>query len=451
MQRPQDAASEPKVPLRTAGWAALVAWALFDWAGSPFTTLILTFVMPVYFARAVVGDVVRGQSLWGYALAVSGLVIATTSPLLGAIADAGGRNKLWLLASSMICISASFLFWFVRPAPAFLSLSLILIVVANASYATSVVFNNALLPDLAPKDQTGRWSGWAWALGYAGGLTALVLAFEFFIGDRPIRLPLDPTRGEHIRILGPLVALWFVVFGWPRFVWTPDRPATGLRSLEAMKRGLTTLKASLAQLLAKPNIFWFLVANMLYADALAAIFAVGGIYAAGAFKMTLAQVTIFGIMLNVAAGLGAFGFAWVDDWIGSRKTILLALIGLIASAAMAVWVKDRTWFCVAGAGLGIFVGPAQSASRTLMARLAPEGQEHEFFGLFALSGKATAFLGPALVAVTTSLSGSQRVGLACLLILFAAGAACLLRVSEPEIPDDGALFAGSHRRAQNPG
>ncbi len=395
---------------------------------------MLTFVFPVYFARFVVGDPTLGQTLWSYAAAISGVVIATSSPILGAVADASGRNKPWLLVSTAICAFASSMFWFVHPGRAFLALAIVLIVVGNVSYATGVVFNNAMLPDLAPKDRTGRWSGWAWALGYAGGLGALVLVFFFLIQNTFAWLPLDRGRAEHIRIIGPFVGAWFVVFAWPRFVWTPDRSRSGLSSGAAVRQGFTTLKTTLAGLSAKPDIAWFLLANMLYSDALVAIFAVGGIYAAGTFKMSLAEVTRFGILLNVAAGLGALGFAWVDDWMGSRRTILLALTGLIISAATAVLVTDRFWFWIAGTGLGIFVGPAQAASRSLMARLAPKGRENEFFGLFALSGKATAFVGPLLVAVMTSASGSQRVGLASLIALLIAGAGSLAAISEPRKP-----------------
>ena len=412
----------------------LIAWALYDWAGSPFTTLMLTFVFPVYFVQAVVGDAVIGQALWGYAASASGLIIAVLIPALGAIADAGGRNKPWLLGSFAICALASSLMWFIEPTPSFVLLGIALIVIGNIGYASGVVFNNAMLPALVPEERIGRWSGWAWALGYAGGLVALILMLLCFIQDTLPWLPLNRARAENIRIVGPFVAVWFAVFAWPRFVCTPDRLHSSLSSGVAVRRGLATLRATVVGLPAKPNIAWFLVANMLYADALVAIFAVGGIYAAGAFKMTLAEVTSFGIVLNIAAGLGAFAFAWVDDWIGSRRTILLALCGLIVASIAAVVVDSPIWFWVAGSAMGLFVGPAQASSRSLMARLAPHGQETEFFGLFALSGKATAFLGPALVAVVTSVSRSQRLGLGSLLILLIAGAAVLLRVSEPRVP-----------------
>lgn len=429
MRSPHDTRISGESGRLRADRRALVAWALYDWAYTPFATLIVTFVFPAYFARAVAGDDVRGQALWGYVIAAASLAIAMLSPLLGAIADAGGRRKPWLLAFSALCIVASALLWFVRPDRADVGLAIFLVAAGDIGFASAMVFNNAMLPDLVPRERVGRLSGWAWGLGYMGGLAALLLALFGFIRQHSAWL--DHARAEHVRIVGPLVAVWFVLFMWPLFVWTPDRASAHLGSAAAIRSGLATLKASLARLLVEKNIAGFLVAQMLYADALVAIFAIGGVFAAGAFGMSIAQVTAFGILLNVSAGLGAFGFAWVDDWIGSRRTILIALGGLVVTASMAVLIHDRLWFWVVGAALGLFVGPAQAASRSLMARLAPKGEETEFFGLFALSGRATAFLGPALVGVVTSVTGSQRAGLASLLVLLIAGAALLLRVSEP--------------------
>ena len=416
---------------RQHGGQGLVAWALYDWANSPFTTLVITFVFPAYFGMAVVGEEVEGQALWGYAIGASGLIIAALSPLLGAIADAGGRRKPWLLAFSSLCILAAALLWYIQPARSFVGWALVLVGIANIGFEFGVVFNNAMLPDLVPQERIGRWSGWAWGLGYAGGLAALVLTLLGFVQAEMPWLPLDRDRAEHIRIVGPLVSLWFITFTWPVFVWTPDRPRSGKAADAAVRQALASLRATVIDLPTKGNIARFLLAHMLYADALVAVFAFGGFYAAGIFGMTIAEVIGFGIVLNIAAGIGAFGFAWVDDWIGSRSTVLLALCGLIATSAAAILVDSRLWFWIAGSGLGLFVGPAQAASRSLMARLAPRGQETEFFGLFALSGKATSFVGPAMVGMVTAATGSQRFGLASLLILFIAGAVLLLGVAEP--------------------
>ncbi|MDE2463288.1 MAG: MFS transporter, partial [Alphaproteobacteria bacterium] len=260
----------------------------------------------------------------------------------------------------------------------------------------------------------------------AGGLAALAIElFVFF--EQPLSW-LNRAGAEQVRIVGPLVALWFALFTWPLFVWTPDRPATGLSIFAATQRGLVMLRKTLRNLSEERNLLRFLVAHMLYTDALVGIFTFGGIYAAGTFGMTLAEVTLFGIILNVTAGFGAFSFAWIDDWIGSRSTILLSLVGLVTTATAAVLVTDRQWFWIAGSGLGLFVGPAQAASRSLMAHLAPKGRETEFFGLFALSGKATAFLGPAMVGGVTAITQSQRLGVASLLLLLIAGGGLLLTV-----------------------
>jgi len=408
----------------------VLAWALYDWANSPFTTLIITFVFPAYFAGAVIGNETIGQAWWGYGIAISGLFISILSPIFGAIADAGGKRKPWLFAFSLLCIIASGLLWLIKPDRAHALLALVLVAVANIGFEFGTVFNNAMLPDLVAEERMGRWSGWAWALGYLGGLAALLLAL---IGplQHPTWLGLDRSQAEQVRILGPFVGLWFAVFTWPIFVWTPDRKRTGLSAEAATKRGLIAVARTLRGLANRRNVVLFLVAHMLYSDALVGIFAFGGIYAAGVFGMGLRDVTLFGIVLNITAGLGAFCFAWVDDRIGSRRTILVALAGLLVTSIMTIVAQERLWFWIGGSLLGLFVGPAQAASRTLMARLAPKGEEAEFFGLFAFSGKATAFLGPAMVAVVTAISGNQRAGLASLLVLLLAGAAGLVPVVEP--------------------
>ncbi|MDE2465644.1 MAG: MFS transporter, partial [Alphaproteobacteria bacterium] len=308
---PAERGALPTAPCPRRG---LIAWAFYDWANSPFTTLIITFVFPAYFAQAITANETRGQALWGYAIAVSGLIIAVLSPILGAIADAGGRRKPWLLVFTLLCISASALLWYARPQPTSIALSLLLTVLANIGFEFGVAFNNAMLPDLAPESHIGRWSGWAWGLGYAGGLAALAIElFVFF--EQPLSW-LNRAGAEQVRIVGPLVALWFALFTWPLFVWTPDRPGTGLSIFSATQRGLVMLRKTLRNLSEERNLLRFLVAHMLYTDALVGIFTFGGIYAAGTFGMTLAEVTLFGIILNVTAGFGAFSFAWIDDWIG---------------------------------------------------------------------------------------------------------------------------------------
>ena len=174
----------------------------------------------------------------------------------------------------------------------------------------------------------------------------------------------------------------------------------------------------------------FLIARLVFNDGLVTVFAFGGIYAAGTFGMSLSEVIVFGVVLNVASGLGAVAFGFLDDKIGGKKTIMLTLVGLAAATALAVWAPDRTWFWTAGILIGIFVGPNQSASRSLMARFVPETRQAEFFGFFSFSGKVTSFMGPLLLGTATAMAGSQRVGVATVLLFFLVGGILMATVNE---------------------
>ena len=413
------------------GWRGRASWALYDWANSPFTTLVITFIFPAYFQQAVIKDDVVGQTLWGYTIAGSGLAVAILAPMLGAIADARGGRKPWIFAFTLLCIIGTGLLWFAEPSLAWIGFSLVCVAIANIGFEFGVVFNNAMLPDIVPEERLGRLSGWAWGLGYGGGLAALLVALVFFIWPETVPFGLDKDAAEHVRILGPLVAVWLAVFSIPLFLFTPDRPRQALALSEAVRAGLADLRRTLATLPANRTIATYLLAHMIYADGLITLFAFGGVYAAGAFGLSLADVILFGIVINVTAGLGAVAFAWLDDWFGSKRVIVIALVGLTIAALVAILATTLTWFWIAGCVLGIFVGPAQAASRSLMARLTDSDNRASYFGLYALSGKATAFLGPALVATVTAYSGSQRAGIAVIILFFVVGLALLAFVREP--------------------
>jgi len=356
------------------------------------------------------------------------------SPPLGAIADAAGRRKPWLFGFTMLCIVGSAGLWFAYPSQDAILLAIACVIIANLGFEFGVVFNNAMLPDIAAQDALGRLSGWAWALGYAGGLVALVLALVVLILPPSPPFGLDKAAGEPIRLLGPLIAIWFAAFAWPLFVFTPDRPATPGGVGLALRNGLRRLMDLRSELRDDPAILRFLVAHMLYADGLATLFAFGGIYAAGTFGMTLMEVAAFGILLNVTAGLGAFGFGWVDDLIGSRRTVIVALTALLAASILALMAETRTMLWIAGAAIGLFVGPVQAASRSFMVRLSPAARQAEYFGLYALSGRATTFVGPAVVALVTSHTQGQRPGLFVIVVLFLAGLLLLLSVPDRHAP-----------------
>ena len=414
---------------------ALIAWCVYDWASSSFPTVVSTFVFSAYFTQVVAQDPTTGTALWGQTVTVAAIAIALLSPVLGAVADRGGRRKPWLAFFASTAVVATAVLWFVRPEPADIPPALVLVGLATIGFELAGVFYNAMLPDLAPAPRLGRISGWAWSLGYAGGLTCLAVSLLVFVRPQQPPFGLDKAAYEHVRATVLLVAAWFAVFALPLFLLTPDRPASGVAPLAAVRQGLAALVATLRRLGDYRDVARFLLARMIYADGLNTLFAFGGIYAAGTFGMKLDEVLMFGILLNVASGLGAALFAWVDDWLGAKPTIAFALVALMLFGLGALLVEDKAQFYVFGLGLGVFVGPVGSASRSLMARLAPPDLATEFFGLYALVGKATAFVGPALFGWATHAFSSQRAGMASILPFFAVGLLLLLRVREPQSAD----------------
>jgi UMF1 family MFS transporter len=320
----------------------------------------------------------------------------------------------------------------VRPDPAFATLALVAMAVGTVGFELGTVFYNAMLPGLARPERIGRISGWAWGLGYAGGLVCLGLALVAFVLPAHPLFGLDKSSAEHVRATMLLTAGWFALFCLPLFLFVPDRPATGRGLVAAVGDGLAQLVRTFRDLRRHANIARFLLAKMIYIDGLNTLFAFGGIYAAGSFGMSLEQVLIFGIALNVTAGLGAAGFAWVDDWIGAKPTILIALAATTLLGIAILLVDDIVWFWVLGLAIGIFLGPTQAASRSMMARLAPPELATEFFGLYALAGKATAFFGPWALAIATTAFDSQRAGMATIPPFLVLGFLLLLWVREPK-------------------
>ena len=415
------AAPDPPDPSDAGLRRARIAWCLYDWANSAFPTVIVTFVFSTYFATAVAADSTRGTEMWSRALVLSGLAIAVLSPIFGAIADHSGRRKPWIAVCSAVTIIGAGLLWFAAPTPDYALYALVVFAVANVAFEVGQVFYNAMLPTIVSPARIGRLSGWGWGLGYMGGLACLVIALLGFVQADPAPFGLDRGAAEHVRSVGPMVAVWFAVFCLPLFLFVPDGARSGIGWLAAVRAGIETLTGTLRRVRQYRDIAWFLVARFFYVDGMNTMFAFGGIYAAGTFGMKVDEVIMFGIGLNVTAGLGAAAFAWIDDRIGAKPTILIALVGLVGVGIPLLLVESKTWFWVLGLPLGIFMGPAQAASRSLMARLAPAEVRTEMFGLFAFSGKATAFLGPGILGAITAATGSQRWGMATVVVFLCVG------------------------------
>jgi UMF1 family MFS transporter len=438
---------------------SIFGWVLFDWAAQPWFTLITTFIFAPYFANAIASDPVRGQALWGYATAAAGLIIAFCSPVLGAIADAGGGRKPWIAGFGTVLVAAAATLWLGKPGdPSTIAIVLIAFMCGTIANEFATVFNNAMMPGLVAPERLGRLSGAGWATGYVGGIISLVLMLcwivadpttgKTLIGAKPL-FGLDAAAREGDRFAGPFTAIWFVLFTLPLFLFTPDRPRL-LPIREATRQGLATLGDSVRWLRGQRDLARFLIANMIYSDGLVALFALGGIFAASVFGWTTIEIGIFGILLAATGTVGAYLGGMADDRFGPKAVVIGALIILILSLSAILTIgPDRVLFFSAtpprpgdglfatvaervyvaiGCCIGFAAGPLQAASRTLLARLAPATRVTQFFGLFALSGKMTSFMGPLAAALVTTLFASQYAGMAVLLVFFAAGLAVLSSV-----------------------
>ena len=453
--------SDSSIPQTYPPRSAVISWIFFDWAAQPYFTLITTFVFAPYFATHVAADPASGQSLWGFATAAAGLIIALSSPVLGAIADASGRRKPWIAAFGALLVIGSCLMWFGKPGdPSVIPPLLFAYALATIGAEFATVFNNAMMPTLVPPDKIGRLSGTGWATGYIGGIFSLILVLGFLaanpetgrtlFGLMPL-FGLDPVSHQGDRISGPLTGIWFIIFVLPMFLLTPDYPARH-SARDALREGLSELKGSLRELPQQKSMAAFLLANMIYTDGLVSLFAFGGIYAAGTFGWNTIQIGTFGIILAIAGTFGAWLGGKLDDSLGPKRVIagsmLLLLLAIIAillvdkdsilfikvaaplpGGALFSGAAERAYL-VLGCLIGAAGGPLQAASRTLLIRLAPKDRIAQYFGLFALTGKVTSFIGPLLIGIITAVTASQKAGMAVLVLFFVAGLGLLRRVRE---------------------
>nr|VFK13156.1 MAG: MFS transporter, UMF1 family [Candidatus Kentron sp. LFY] len=408
----------------------MFAWVGYDWANSAFTTLVVTFVYGAYFSQAIAPDEVAGMALWSRAVAISGICIAFLAPVLGVLADRGETRHRYLIAATLLCVAATAALTLIKPGqPHAVFLALAIFIIANVAFEIGAVFYNAFLPDVAPVGNIGRISGLGWGVGYLGGLTCLVMVLPL-IGDAPL-FGISTTAGFNYRVSNLLVALWFLVFSIPALVLLRTtrfrQPATRSATTTDL---LDNLRQTFHKISAHPDALRFLIARLVYNDGMVTIFAFGGIYAASTFHLSLSEVVQFGIAINVAAGIGAWVAGPLDDEFGGKTMILATLVALICFTLLAAVAPNEAWLWVAGVGIGVFVGPNQAASRSLLGRFAPASRQSEFFGFFAFSGKITAFLGPLLLGLVTQWTGEQRIGITTVLVFFVVGGILLSTVDE---------------------
>ncbi|MEQ9448635.1 MAG: MFS transporter, partial [Rhodospirillaceae bacterium] len=282
-----------------SGRAPLIAWCLYDFANSAFTTIIVTFVFATYFATGIASDPDSGGAQWSFAMAIAGLLIALLSPVFGAIADQTGRRKPWLALVSIVCVTATALLWFAEPTASDVPWALTFAIIATVGFEMGMLFYNAMLPDITRPETMGRVSGWAWGVGYAGGLVSLAIALFGFVQADPPPFGLDTGSAEHVRATSLVVAIWFVVFALPLFVIIKEPKGATVPLGTAVKQGLRQLGTSFRNVRRHANRFRFLLAAMIYTDGVHTVFSLGGVYAGVTFGMALDEVIVLGIALNV--------------------------------------------------------------------------------------------------------------------------------------------------------
>ncbi|TCP58703.1 UMF1 family MFS transporter [Rhodovulum bhavnagarense] len=419
-------------------------WWFYDWASQPYATLLLTFIFAPY-VTDLVGDGTAAQAAWGYGVGTAGLVIALLAPILGAVADKSGHRMPWIVLFSVFYILGASGLWLANPEAFNLWLVLFFFGLGMVGLEFTTIFTNAMLPDLAPRAELGRISGSGWAFGYVGGLIALVAMLTLFaegdtgttlIGIEPM-LGLDPALREGTRFVGPFTALWYALFIIPFFLWVrlPRQPARATVR-QSLSGALPEFRATLAHLPRTPSLTAYLLSSMFYRDALNGMYVFGGIYAAGVLGWSVIEVGVFGILAVIAGA----AFSWLggraDQRFGPKPVILFNVIVLTMVGIAVIFVSREAVFglpvapgsnlpdiafYILGAIIGAAGGALQTASRTMMVRQANPARMTESFGLYALSGKATAFLAPLSIGIVTDLTGTQQMGITPLVVLFALG------------------------------
>ncbi len=439
----------------------VLAWSMYDFANQPFTNLVLTFIYGTFFTTVIASNEIVGTQQWSHAISITAIVVALLSPFMGALADKGGYRKMFMFFFTWLTIIATTLLYFVLPGQVINAL--FWFVIANIGFEMGSVFCNAYLPDISHSKNIGRISGYGWSLGYVGGLLSLALAMFFLVQtDTPIFGFLKGEAGayQNIRATNLLVAVWFAVFSIPTFLFVKDKKPDTKAFLKNAKHTLKGFRSTANELRNYPQIIRFLLARLVYNDGLVTVFAFGGIYAAGSLDFTFDEIMVLGIVLNITAGLGAFLMGYLDDKVGGKKTLKVTLLGLMLAIALAVfapeirpflqyvfggssvpdWVSAKNIFWIAAVLIGAFSGPNQASSRSLMGRFTPEEKKNEFFGFFAFSGKATAFVGPFLLGSLTVAFDSQRAGISIVFFFFLFGYFLLGRVDEEKGMEQGGFI-----------
>ena len=438
-------------------------WMMFDWATQPFFTLGLTFIFGPYFAVVAAEAFLNNgmdkdtaaasaQTIWSWGQAIAGIFVAIIGILAGAYADSTGRRIPWIWAASIVFVICTWLLWYMVPDGSAMWSSLIIFSIAFVAAEFAAVFTNAILPSLGPRQEVGKISGNGMALGYIGGILSLFIMLFFFfddggktfIGLKPGFGLLDPDAREGTRAVGPLISIWFIVFMVPFFMWVKEGKAPNRQG--GFSQSMTELKLSLQGMLKRPSLFSFMGAQMFYRDALNGLYAFGGVYAALVLGWGLTQLGVFGIIGGISAAVVTWISGKYDRKLGPRPVIYfhiwvliivsLCIIGMSRTSFYGIALPEGSnlpdvIFYICGAAIGGSGGGIYAASRSMMVRHTNKARPTEAFGLFALAGKATAFLAPLLIGLFTYWLNDARLGFSPVVGLFILGM-LLLRWVHPE-------------------
>jgi UMF1 family MFS transporter len=450
-----SAATQPPSELesgsRITSKGRVLAWAAWDWGSAAFNAVMTTFVFTVYLTSKAFGGEDQASAVLGGALAIAGVAIALLAPVTGQRSDTGGRRKLWLGVNTAAVAVLTGLCFFVFPRPEFLLLGVTLIALGNVFFEFAGVNYNAMLVQVSTPANIGKISGFGWGMGYLGGIVALLIVLQLFVQPSFEWFGASTEDSLNVRLVAVFSALWFLIFALPVLFAVPELPKPRqARALGFLASYGLLVRRIRAIYRTSPHTIYFLLASAIFRDGLAAVFTFGGIIAAGTFGFELKEVIFFAIFGNVVAAVGAMIGGFLDDRIGPKAVIISALLGLLIAGTVILvlgngdyvffgqaWAGTTT-FWVFGLFLCLFVGPAQSSARAYLARLAPDGESGELFGLYATTGRAVSFLAPSLFTLCITVAAplvnpgeAQRWGILGIMVVLLAGLLVLLPVRPP--------------------
>ena len=401
-------------------------YGLYDLANSAYTIIVVTFITSAYFANQIVGDPQLGAAYWQWTAGLCGILIAVTGPLLGNIADKKPKGKINLLhIFTILCILITCLFWFAKPSTNYILFTLIIFLLSNYCYEAATIFYNSLLKNCSNENNIGKTSGSAFALGYIGCVPILLFTLYVFVLPDTIPFGLDKSKFENIRFIPIIAAVWFLIFSYPminyfkrhvQFKENVDQTPIFKKLVELVWKNKFTRTGK------------FLLARMIYSDALIVLIAGGGVYASGVFGFTPGELLKLAIYANLVAFVGVLLGGYLNDKFSSKIIILICIAVLTATVFYgAVVAQTKTQFFYNVMVISFFIGSIQSASRVMMTGLLETADQGKGFGLFSFSGRVTAFAGPLLVGTTTYYF-SQRIGFLSISVFFVLGFILMLFV-----------------------